>query len=104
MRAASTSPQRTRSSIVNFLWAGISLAGRVAQKIQQRLVELFRAFEVGNMSRFSQPDETRTRHTLVHLLTIGNRRNRVLRADNNQCWNSDLRQQRRLTLAFRHSA
>src|ERR1044071_9537282 len=100
MPAASTSPQRTRSSIVNFLWAGISLAGRVAQEIQQRLIKLFRALEVGNVSRIFQHDETRTRHSLIHPLTISDGRNRIFSSDYDQRWNSDLRQQRRLIVAF----
>src|SRR6185369_9242887 len=97
MRAASTSPQRTRSSIVNFLCA------RISQKIDEVLVELVSPFEIRNVTGIFDHDQTRARNRVMHFLAVGNRRYRVVTPNKNQSWRRDLREQRRLVLSFCHS-
>src|ERR1041385_2133446 len=103
IRAASTSPQRTRSSIVNFLKSAIQTGVRLSQKLEQRFIERLGSLEIRNMPGVLKHRQTRTRDRLMHLLTVRDGRDRVVSSDENQRRNRDLRQQLRLIVALRHS-
>src|SRR6185369_17204775 len=63
---------------------------RLRQELEKRVIKLLRPLEIRNMSGMVQHHETRIANRVMHLLTVGNRSDRVFGADENQRRNGDL--------------
>src|SRR5919112_3171326 len=108
MRAASTSPQRTRSSMQYLRWslkpAVLSSRRQVFEKFQERAAELLRPFDVRDVARAFDDCEARATNPFAHRLGLGRRRDGVLAPDDDERGNVYRREQVGLVPAQRHAA
>src|SRR5205085_3507122 len=118
MRAASTSPQRTRSSMQYLRWSvtyglsfhegmpssSITSRRQVFKKSHERAVELTGPFDVRDVARAFDDYETRALDTFTHRLGVGRRSDLVFASDDDERGHVYQREQVGLISAQRHAA